>query len=195
MTTRNISHVNCHPITYKRTMSVTGNKFTPIEPPPKTVRKLSRLCPFHDTSLTEDQTHVYCKKHLDCPFWVAVTDGVREWVNELSHQPHLEIKEGPWYCFCHCIAKLTRYADANKQDESRFLLTCGKKDKELQCSFSQPVDQPWSDEIMARRREEDGIHKAIPVPSLSDERLEVESRKFVKRNEWIAQHKKKWFEK
>ena len=126
---------------------------------------------------------------------MVVTDGVREWVNELSPQLHLEIKEGPWYCFCYCIAKLTRYADANKQDESRFLLTCGKNDKELQCSFSQRVDQPWSDEIVARRREEDGIREAIPVPSLTDERLEVESKKFMKRNEWIAQHKKKWFEK
>ena len=83
-------------------------------------------------------------------FWVAVTDRVYEWVNELSHQLNLEIKEGPWYCFCHCIAKLTRYADADKQDESRFLLTCGKKDKEMQCVFSQRVDQPWSDEIMGR---------------------------------------------
>ena len=93
---------------------------------------------------------------------MAITDGVCEWVNELSHQLHLEIKEGPWYCFCHCIAKLTRYADADKQNESRFLLTCGTKDKELQCSFSQPVDKPWSHEIMARRIEEDDIYEAIP---------------------------------
>ena len=57
------------------------------------------------------------------------------------------------------------------------------------------MDQPWSDEIMARRIEEYDIDEAIPVPSLSDERLEVESRKLMKRNEWSAQHKKKWFEK
>ena len=99
----------------------------------------AKLCLSRDQLQFE---YVYCQEYDKvCPFWVVNLKWAR-------HRLHLDMKRGPWTCFCQTKAKLDRTVNSDSPNSGRMYLTCQQKQ---QCHFFQWLVSPWSDKIFEFR--------------------------------------------
>ena len=124
-------------------------------PPPLTGPK-DVLCPFHATPLTGGLTkngapYLYCRDHDGvCPLFVMGADRIQTWIDAIEAQLHADIRQGPWHCYHHEKARLSRTVKPDSPNKDRFFLACRQEES---CKFFQWVDLAWGKTILKRRAE------------------------------------------